>query len=556
MAHFDMLTTLPNRVLLADRLHQAMAQAQRRSRLLAVAFLDLDGFKAINDEHGHDAGDRLLVALATRMRQALREVDTLARIGGDEFVAVLADLDDIEASPPLLSRLLESVSQPVNLDDRSFQVTASLGVTFHPQPDPVDADQLLRQADQAMYQAKLAGKNRFHVFDPEQDRGVRGRHENLEQVRAALLGGEFVLHFQPKVNMCSGSVVGAEALLRWQHPVRGLLPPGDFLPVVEDHVLAVEVGDWVIGSALDQQERWREAGLALPVSVNVSARHLQEPDFVARLRRHLAAHPRLRPGDLTLEVLETTALEDLDQSARIVESCRRMQVSFALDDFGTGYSSLTYLKRLGMAQLKIDQSFVRDMLEDPDDLAILEGVLGLAAAFRREVVAEGVERIEQGVLLLQLGCEVAQGYAIARPMPGAELPDWVARWRPDPAWLGRPTVSRDDLPLLVAGVEHRAWIKALLGHLGGERLQPPPLDLLECRFGHWLAGHARQRFAARPELRRIEDLHVKVHGLAALMCGLHDDGHREQALARADDLLSISAALEDQLKRLASASRA
>jgi len=437
IAHYDVLTGLPNRVLLADRLRQGMANGLRRGQQLAVIFLDLDGFKLVNDSHGHEAGDQLLMTLAKRMRLALRDGDTLARIGGDEFVAVLLDIEDSAASMPLLQRLLEAAAQPVVLHDLVLKVTASLGVTFYPQTYDIDAEQLLRQADQAMYQAKLAGKNRFHVFDTAQDSGLRSHHESIERIRQALCAGELVLHYQPKVNMRTGQIVGAEALIRWQHPTKGLQMPAFFLPVIEDHALAVDVGEWVIDTALKQMALWLQQGFDMPVSVNVGARQLQQIDFVARLSSILDRHPNFRPGWLELEVLETSALEDLAGVSKVMQQCKEIGVEFALDDFGTGYSSLTYLKRLPVAMLKMDQSFVRDMLIDPDDLAILEGVIGLARAFRRAVIAEGVETIEHGSVLLKLGCDLAQGYGIARPMPAKDLPTWAALWQPDPAWLAQ-----------------------------------------------------------------------------------------------------------------------
>jgi diguanylate cyclase (GGDEF)-like protein/PAS domain S-box-containing protein len=438
MAHFDMLTALPNRVLLADRLQLAMAQAQRRAQKLAVVYLDLDGFKSVNDQNGHEAGDQVLIALARRMQEALRETDTLARLGGDEFVAVLIDLDDQAASQPLVSRLLAAAALPVQVGSLSLQVSASLGVTFYPQAQDIDADQLLRQADQAMYQAKVAGKNRSHIFDAAQDSHLRGRHESLQRIRLALEQGEFLLYYQPKVNMNTGQVIGAEALIRWLHPDKGLLAPAMFLPVLEDHPLAVCVGEWVIDSALTQIELWQAQGLDLPVSVNIGANQLQQADFVQRLKSILAAHPRVHPSRLELEVLETSALEDIESVSRVIEDCAAMGVLFALDDFGTGYSSLTYLKRLRVSLLKIDQSFVCGMLNDPDDLAILQGVIGLAAAFKRAVIAEGVETVAHGTALLQLGCELGQGYGIARPMPAAQMPAWAASWQPDPAWSVLP----------------------------------------------------------------------------------------------------------------------
>jgi diguanylate cyclase (GGDEF)-like protein/PAS domain S-box-containing protein len=554
IAHYDALTTLPNRVQLAEQLKRTMAQTLLRGQRLAVVYLDLDGFKSINDRHGHAAGDLLLIAVASRMKQALREGDTLARIGGDEFVAVLLDLPEGSASAPMLTRLLAAAAQPELIGDAGgtlvLQVTASLGITFYPQTDEVDADQLLRQADQAMYQAKLAGKNRYQVFDTEQDRSIRGHHESLEHIRRALGANQFVLYYQPKVNMRTGAVIGAEALIRWQHPDKGLLPPAVFLPVIEEHPLAIDIGEWVIDTALSQLEAWHSVGLDIPVSVNICARQLQQANFVERLRGLLAAHPQVKPNCLELEVLETSALEDLAQVSQVISACREIGVMFALDDFGTGYSSLTYLKRLSVAQLKIDQSFVRDMLDDPDDLSILEGVLGLAIAFRRQVIAEGVETVEHGKMLLQLGCELAQGYGIARPMPAHEFPGWSAAWRPDVSWRDVSAVSRDDLPVLFARVEHIAWVAALENHLHDKRPAPPSLDHRQCRFGMWLYGEINADRRAQPVLQDIETLHLQVHALAQELLHLKDQGRTPEALARLGELHALRDALLELLEAL------
>ena len=549
IAHYDVLTTLPNRVLLADRLHQGMLQEDRRGQLLAVAYLDLDGFKAINDKYGHETGDQLLISLASRMKLTLREGDTLARMGGDEFVAVLLDLKNAENCIPMLERMLVAAAEPLAIDEFTLQVSASLGVTFYPQSEDVDADQLLRQADQAMYQAKLAGKNRYHIFDADQDRSVRGHHESLEHIRHAIVEREFVLYYQPKVNMRTGSVIGAEALIRWQHPERGLLPPSVFLPVIEDHPLAIEIGEWVIDSALMQMELWHAAGLNIPVSVNVGARQLQQDSFVERLREILANHPFVSPSDLTIEVLETSALEDISRVSQIIETCREIGVTFALDDFGTGYSSLTYLKRLSVTQLKIDQSFVRDMLDDPDDLAILDGVLSLATAFRRQVIAEGVETVDHGAMLLQLGCELAQGYGIARPMPAADLPGWAKSWRPDSSWSKQPSVNRDDLPLLFAGVEYRAWIMAVEDFIRNKRAVLPLIHH-ESRFDTWLEFEGQARHGKQVAFQPLRPLHQKVRTLAVSLCELHAQGQTAQALAGLDELAMLRDALLEQLQQL------
>lgn len=428
IAHYDALTTLPNRVLLADRLQQAILQTERRKYALAVIYLDLDGFKAINDTHGHETGDELLITVSQRMKEALREGDTLARIGGDEFVAVLVDLEQIADCEPVLSRLLETASAPVLVDDIKLHVSASIGVTFYPQ-DNVDADHLIRHADQAMYVAKQSGKNRYHLFDVQHDASIKTQGELLDRIHLAHQRNEFVLYYQPKVNMQTGEVIGAEALIRWQHPKDGLLFPLAFLPIIENLEIGIQIGEWVIDSALSQMEEWHAAGLNIAVSVNIGANQLQRHDFVPKLSALLSKHSQINPSDLELEILETSALENLNDVSHVIRTCREIGVQFALDDFGTGYSSLTYLRHLPVTILKIDQTFVRDMLDDPDDLTIVKSVIGLATAFQRQVIAEGVETIAHGAMLQSIGCQLAQGYGIARPMPAAEILDWVANWK-------------------------------------------------------------------------------------------------------------------------------
>jgi diguanylate cyclase (GGDEF)-like protein/PAS domain S-box-containing protein len=436
-AHFDPLTGLPNRLLLSDRLHQAMTQCQRNAQSLALLYLDLDGFKHVNDQFGHEVGDELLVAVASRMKLALREVDTLARMGGDEFVAVLADVQGLEGGIHLAKRVLAACSEPIDVQGHALRVTASIGITLYPQ-DLAEADQLMRHADLAMYQAKQGGKNRFHVFDSAEDAEVKSRSAQQDRIALALERQELRLHYQPKVNMRTGAVVGAEALLRWQHPQRGLLAPIAFLPAIERHPLMDAVGTWVLQAALQQMSDWAAQGLALAVSVNIAARQLQQQSFGLQLAALLARYPGVPPHCLELEVLETSALQDIASTAAIMQDCHRLGVQFAIDDFGTGYSTLTYLRHLPVATLKIDQSFVRGMLEDRDDLSIVKGVIGLALAFHREVIAEGVETVAHGQRLLELGCDKAQGYGIARPMPADQLLAWCGNWTPPPQWLQAP----------------------------------------------------------------------------------------------------------------------
>lgn len=512
LAHFDALTQLPNRMLLGDRMQTAMAQTERSSKVLAVCYLDLDGFKPVNDLYGHAVGDRLLVEVAQRLKSCVRAGDTVSRLGGDEFVLLFSSLDNVHECDHAIGRVITTLTQPFMIDAHLISISASIGVTLFPN-DGADADTLLRHADQAMYAAKQAGRNRYHLFDPESDRRARVRRDELSRLREGLARGEFALYYQPKVNMREGSVIGAEALIRWHHPEQGLLLPGQFLPAIEGSELAIELGDWVIREALQQMAQWRSAGLEMAVSINIAGNHLQSPAFARRLGELLACFPNVPAASLELEILETAALEDIALAAEIFAECRKLGVTFALDDFGTGYSSLTYFRRLPADILKIDQSFVRDMLDDPDDLAIVEGVIGLTQAFKRKVIAEGVETVEHGLVLLLLGCDVAQGYGIAHPMPAAALPEWVAKFHPDELWSSATAFcwSREDLPMLIAEVDHTRWKKRLYAYLDEGTGMPPASDHQSCRFGRWYYSPESRRYAASESFIALESTHVLVH---------------------------------------------
>ncbi len=434
IANYDILTGLPNRRLLTDRLDQAIVRARRSGNHVAVCYLDLDDFKPINDQYGHDAGDHLLVTVTDNLKKALRAEDTLARLGGDEFVLILTDLTQIEEIHVVLDRVLTAVNTAVHIEGARVTLSASIGVTLFPNDD-VDADTLLRHADQAMYRAKEAGKNHYHFFDLEHTRQVQARRYYLQRLQDALKNDEFVLHYQPKVDMANGVVVGAEALIRWQHPERGLLFPNEFLKHMQGSDIELAVGEWVVESVLKQIEAWNAAGLALPVSANISAYHLLQDDFADRLRLTLRRYPKVSPNSLELEILETAAMSDMSHAVNALTRCRAFGVQISLDDFGTGYSSLTYLRNFPIDILKIDQSFVRDMLTDPSDLGIVVSVIQLAKTFNRAVIAEGVETLEHGAMLVHLGCRLMQGYGIALPMPANEMLGWVRNWNETRLWL-------------------------------------------------------------------------------------------------------------------------
>ncbi|MGY2187118.1 Cyclic di-GMP phosphodiesterase Gmr [compost metagenome] len=429
----DVLTGLPNRAFLSDLLDQALEFSRLENIPLAVCMLDLDGFKAVNDGYGHASGDLLLVEVAKRLRGIVRGEDVVARLAGDEFVLVLRYVRDLPELRAALNRVLGAISAPYSLNGKDIHVFASIGVTLFPH-DNEDAETLLRHADQAMYVAKQSGRKRFHLFDVSRDREVKATHQTVEQVRRALACGELRLHFQPKVDMRRGEVVGFEALLRWEHPQNGIVPAREFLPLVEETDLIIDIGEWVMDQVLAQLDQWRQAGHDWPVSVNIAARHFQRADFVDRLKNVLARHAGVAPQRLDLEIVESVAIENIQHVSDCLQACQALGVQFSLGDFGTGYSSLSYLKRLRTQTIKIDKTFVRDILHDSDDLALTTAIIGLARAFGRQVIAEGLESVEHGELLLRLGCDVAQGYFIARPMPSTDVPGWVAAFVTPPQW--------------------------------------------------------------------------------------------------------------------------
>ncbi|MBN2866738.1 MAG: EAL domain-containing protein [Thiotrichales bacterium] len=434
-AHYDQLTSLPNRFLLNDRIQQAIMEAKRNAHFIAIVFIDLDGFKAINDTFGHDIGDRLLVNVSKQMKAALRATDTVARIGGDEFVAVIGALHNKEEAVPVFEKLLKAVSVPMQKADQTIAVSGSLGVTFFPQEEDYDGEQLIRQADQAMYQAKQEGKNAFHIFDIQQDSDKRDLIRNLNCIEQAILNDEFVLHYQPKVSLFSDEVVGLEALIRWQHPEKGLLYPGEFLPCVENTQMAIKLTECVVKAAMHQMETWQKQGIKLSVSVNVGAYELQKANFIDWIGGLLDQYPSVSRSLFELEVLETSALEDVRSIQELIQNCKNRGIGFALDDFGTGFASLSYLKRLPIETIKIDQSFIQNMFEDPEDITLLEGLIGLTKSLHRMVIAEGVETEEQGKMLIDLGCHYAQGYFIAKPMPAENIPAFLKQWKRPDAWV-------------------------------------------------------------------------------------------------------------------------
>jgi diguanylate cyclase (GGDEF)-like protein/PAS domain S-box-containing protein len=423
IAYYDALTRLPNRVLLQDRLRQAIAQSRRSGAHLAVCYLDLDGFKEANDRFGHPAGDQILVEVACRLQAAVRGGDTVARLGGDEFVLVLCGLNSDQECLKALERVLRTIAIPYRVNDRQQAlVSASIGVTVYPN-DSSDADTLVRHADLAMYAAKLAGRNRFHFFDQPLKERIEARRSMRERIEGAIAAGEFVLLYQPTVDLRDGRIRGVDAAVRWRHPTLGLLLPGEFLPTIEDDPLMLSLGRRVVRDALEQIARWQDAGIDLPVSVNAFARYLLSPAFPEELQG-LIRETRAAPERLTLQ-FPAAVTNEARALLKTFEDCQALGVGLALGELGRGSLSLSGLCRFPLREISIDARIVRDMLSETDAAAVVEAAIALGQAFRVQVLADGADSGAHVARLVELGCVAGQGAAVGAPMEAADLERWI-----------------------------------------------------------------------------------------------------------------------------------
>jgi diguanylate cyclase (GGDEF)-like protein/PAS domain S-box-containing protein len=420
LAYYDTLTGLPNRTLLAERARQAIAEANRHDRLVAVMFLDLDRFKLINDTLGHEVGDVLLKSVAERLRAAVRPGDTVARLSGDEFTIVLADVAHVDDVARVVQKLQDRLADPFHVAGRELYVSASIGITLHPFDDG-SLDGLLRNADTAMYHAKECGRNNFQFYTAEMNERARRRLALELALRHALANRELSLVYQPQRDLASGAITGVEALLRWQHPELGSIPPAEFIPLAEDTGLIVPIGEWVLREACAQARTWQAAGAReLMVGVNLSARQFQHSALLEQVRRALA-DSGLPARCLDLELTESMLVHEVEANLEIMRQLSGLGVLFSMDDFGTGYSSLAYLKRFPIATLKVDRTFVRDIPADPEDTAIVQAIIAMAKSLDIRVIAEGVETAEQLEFLCAHGCDGVQGYYVSEPLPAAAL---------------------------------------------------------------------------------------------------------------------------------------
>jgi diguanylate cyclase (GGDEF)-like protein len=436
LAGTDPLTGLPNRTLFLNHLEQGLARAERWPRPVGVLFLDLDNFKVINDSLGHQGGDLLLVEIARRIRGCVRDNDTVARLGGDEFTVLVEDIEGVDEATALAERVAVTLRQPVRLGEREIFVSASVGVALS-RPGKDGPESLLRNADMAMYQAKANGKARHAVFDQSMEARALARLELETDLRHALERDELRVYYQPITALADGHIAEMEALIRWEHPVRGMISPDEFIPIAEETGLIVALGQWVLEMACRQGAAWREAYPQEPpvMSVNLSGRQFQHPSLVADIG-HALLQSGLAPSALKLEITESVIMHDAEATILALHQLKQLGIQLAIDDFGTGYSSLSYLKRFRVDTLKVDRSFVNGLGRDSMDTAIVQSVVALAKALHLDVTAEGIETQAQRSELLALGCDRGQGYLFAKPLPAHEM-DMLLADQESRRWLRR-----------------------------------------------------------------------------------------------------------------------
>ncbi|ACH83637.1 EAL domain-containing protein [Acidithiobacillus sp. 'AMD consortium'] len=550
----DPLTALPNRFLFMDFLENARNQTLRHERLLGVAILDLDGFKQVNDRLGHGAGDQVLQAVVQRLQVQLRAGDILARLGGDEFGLILPDLERLDDLDGVSERLLAALREPLEIDGEAASVTGSLGITLFPLDDS-DASTLIRHADMALYAAKDAGRDQFQLHSLALDEAMRTEAGTRALLEQALQENRLVLYYQPVVSS-AGAVIGVEALIRLQHPERGLIPPAAFFSALDHVRLARPIGRFVLNVALHQAALWQEAGHPLRVSVNISTRHLLDARFLEDLQEMLAKYPGLRPELVEIEITESAPLRDMLEAQRLLVACHRLGVRVALDDFGTGNASLTYLQRLPADSIKIDQSFVRDVIDDPKDLAIVTAVITASRMLGMNVIAEGVETADHVDLLVKTGCNHLQGYFFSKPIPAEDVPAWVAHFRPAP----RTKDSLHPLNILSPILEgHILRVQKFIGALRQEN--PFPAHVIEkdaeeyCHLGLWLRGEGKQRFGATPQFMRLLTRHERLHQVARVAKLHFDAGDADGAMEQGKLLDMENGLLLAELLAMAGESR-
>lgn len=501
-----------NKNRLENEFRHMSSLADQMNEKLVVAFMDLDEFKTINDIHGKVTADLLLEQVPERVRTALKETDSIVRYGGDEFVLIIGGLANHAAATETINKVLSAISLPFIINDVPMMITASVGYTLYPE-DKGSLDTLIRHADQCMYKAKLDGKSTVFAYDPGEEVQITERNQQLREIATAISEDQFVLFYQPKVTLSTGHIFGFEALIRWQHPKRGLLSPDKFIDQVYDTELEVSLGQWVIRQALKQLAAWQHDGHNYQLSINLTAYHLSTADFFDWLKYQIQHYPGLDTSRFQIEILESNRLSDLSLISNVVEFCKsEFGITTALDDFGTGYSSLTHIRVLPVDVVKVDQTFVRRMLSEPEDCKIVEGVIALAQSFNIQVIAEGVESIAHGEVLLAMGCNQAQGYALAKPLPIDQLMKFLSSYQPFRQWCSQSGLLKNHkqarLSLFYFYLKY--WLHQLQERLFAEpeiKTEWPITQLSDTHCGIWLEKARYHHYLDNATLDQISQFH-------------------------------------------------
>lgn len=504
-----------NKNRLENEFRRMSAIADNQNEKLVVAFMDLDEFKSINDIHGKVAADNLLDQVPQRVRSVLTETDSIVRYGGDEFVLIIGGISNHASASETIQKVLAAITKPFIINDVPVMVTASVGYTLYPE-DKGSLDTLIRHADQCMYKAKLDGKSTVFAYDPDEEVQITERNQQLREIATAIREDQFVLFFQPKVTLSTGHIFGFEALIRWQHPEKGLLTPDKFIDQVYDTELEVSLGQWVIRQALKQLAEWQQAGYDYQLSINLTAYHLSTSEFFDWLKSQIKQFPNLDTRRFQIEILESNRLSDLSLISNVVEFCKsEFGITTALDDFGTGYSSLTHIRVLPVDVVKVDQSFVRRMLNEPEDCKIVEGVIALAQSFNIQVIAEGVESITHGEVLLAMGCNQAQGYALTKPLPIKQLNIFLTAYKPFTQWCDQAELLKNykqaRLSLFYFYLKH--WLHQLQESLFADpeiKTEWPITNLSDSHCGIWLEKAQYHHYFDNVTLTKVTQYHQHI----------------------------------------------
>jgi len=551
MAYYDGLTKLPNRVQLSNKVDEAIKIHLKRGNFFALCFMDLDGFKPVNDQYGHHIGDQLLIELAKRLQFYINKEDIVSRIGGDEFVLVFSNLAHQDAYLPLVKEVLAIVDEPFEIEGVRIHISASIGVTIFP-IDTSDTDELLRHADQAMYRAKESGRSKYKLY-LKHNTGLQLDKKLFTQFDTALKNNQLTLHYQPKINLSNGKVIGFEALIRWTHPDNGIMFPQEFLFIIKDTPLEFILDEWVITKAFKQKHHFDQTNQDYSISININPRSMHLDSFFEFVSKELSKYPKDFAQGIEFEILEISKIKDTKKVVNTMQRLKNLGISFSLDDFGTGYASLIHFHKLPIDVLKIDQKFIQSMLDDVESLDIIESILNLANKLNRPVVAEGVESLEVAMILHSLGCQFAQGYAISSPLATSRIDQWLEEWNQESIWhqfgVDTSNILVNDIDIVI--LAHKQWLKDVVNYVKKyPKTHYLPYNQKNCKVTQWYNGIGHAHYGEYEIFSRLKEQHAQVHNSALEIIGALQSNLKESAFAKIKQLNQNSDVLTTLLNEL------